>query len=133
MARNDELNEQSTFTQQLAKFVRTKMSEKDISIQNIADITKHAYSYAYNRTQGKAAFTLDDLTEIALLLGYKNIFDFMRAFERQIKYETTKASILGQSLIEEAIESQIYFSDVDLAASEDPNKRAEREYGDFGA
>lgn len=90
MPRNNELHPQSTLIQQLAEFIKTKATTQNISTQNIADIIKRAYSYTYNRIHGKAAFSLDDLNEIAPLLGYKNIFDFMREFEKHIKYNTIK-------------------------------------------
>lgn len=123
MVRKDELHEQSELVQQLSAFVKKRVQELGFTTQDVADRIKHAKSYAYNRLNGDAQFTLDDLVELSPFLGYKDIFAFWRAFDTDQRYQAAKKRDTKptKQLAEQQLAPWM------LVANEDENKQAERE------
>lgn len=116
MVRNEQLEPASEAAKAIARFIKEKITQKGYTVEEVAKKLGRAKSYASIRLSGLKTFSIDDLDKIAKMLGYASTFTLIA--------EAHEYSLGTPTAIPE---------EWNLAASEDANKQAEREYDDFGA
>ncbi len=121
MVRKEDLPETTEATTIIATYVHDALQSKQITYDDIAKRLKRARSYVGLRVSGLKPWNLDELDILADMFGLDSAFQLVN-----------NARVFSQAAKRKA-QQHIYFSDLTFAANEDPNKRIEREYDDFGA
>ncbi|NEH12441.1 helix-turn-helix domain-containing protein [Bifidobacterium saimiriisciurei] len=79
MVRNSELPEIGQSSKLLAMRVRSLIEEKDLSQTEIGAIIGRAQSYASLRIKGLKSWTIEELDQLAPILGYRDAFALIAA------------------------------------------------------
>ena len=101
MVRNEELPDTGQATKQLALSVRQALEAKSVTQEEVGRIIGRAQSYASLRIKGLKPWTIDELDELAPILGYSDVFALVNAM-RQTQVNVDAAG---------------HFIDIDMAQS----------------
>lgn len=147
MVRKEELKGTSVFTQLVAQVIRNKVKAKGITQLKLSELIHKSKSYVNTRFNGLESWTLDDLDNIAAVLGYENaftIFDLARGLDPTQSKQQPKPQVREPFATPKETEEQIqqtesnnkeydsdyivaHWKELGLAALYDPNKEIESE------
>lgn len=137
MVRKDEMKDTSIFTKLVSQVVRNKVYDKGIKQAQLGQLIGRSQSYVGTRINGQQSWTLDDLDNIAKVLGYENaftIFDLARGLDPTQQKHEEQQTVEEQTQQTEPDNKEYdsdyivaHWKELGLAALYDPNKEIESE------
>lgn len=84
------MSQQETKTSETSKensaYIRKELTARNKTAQDVAEAMNRSYAFAYVRVQGIKSFTIDELDNIATLIGINSVYELIAA-SREYAYQ----------------------------------------------